>query len=66
MCNWPQVWDLVLTWEHFDVNLIRPQTRPTEISSWWVEGSAKIPKTKAATLQWGGHIHNLEHMERKK
>jgi hypothetical protein len=39
-----QVWDFVLTWEHFDVNLIRSQTQPTEISSWWVEAAAKIPR----------------------
>jgi hypothetical protein len=30
-----EIWNLVLTWEHYDAYLIRLQTQPAEISAWW-------------------------------
>ena len=29
---------LVLGWEHFDVDLIRPQVQPSSIRAWWEQG----------------------------
>ena len=39
-----EIWNLVLTLEHFDVQLIQPQVQPTEIRAWWEEAAAAIPR----------------------
>jgi len=41
-----EVWRLVLGWEHFDVDLIRPQVQPSSIRAWWEEGAANIPRQR--------------------
>jgi hypothetical protein len=30
-----EIWSLVLAWEHYDADLIHPQTQPAEIGAWW-------------------------------
>jgi len=48
-------------WPHQDhcVMCNRPSRLKSALGGW-------KRLTKAVTLQWGGHIYNLEHMERKK
>ena len=41
-----EVWNLVLAWKHFDTNLIRPQTQPTEIRTWWEQVAATVPRQR--------------------
>jgi len=36
----------VLGWEHFDVDLIRPQVQPSSIRAWWEQGAANIPRQR--------------------
>ena len=38
------VWTQVLTWEHFDVQLIQHDVDPSKINSWWEEAAQKVPK----------------------
>ena len=57
---------LVLGWEHFDVDLIRPQVQPSSIRVWWEEGAANTPRQRRRHVNGGGHLHNVEHLEGKK
>ena len=41
-----EVWCIVLAWEHFDTDLIRHQTQPTEIRTWWEQAATKVPKER--------------------
>ena len=41
-----EVWHLVLGWEHFDVDLIRPQVQPSSIRAWWEQGAANITRQR--------------------
>jgi hypothetical protein len=38
------VWTQVLTWEHFNVQLIQHDVDPSEIISWWEAAAQKVPK----------------------
>jgi hypothetical protein len=38
------VWNLILSWEHFDAQLILPPQDPIHLSSWWEEVETKITK----------------------
>jgi hypothetical protein len=38
------VWSQVLSWEHFDVQLIHPTQDPPHLKSWWEEAATKIAK----------------------
>jgi len=41
-----EIWGLVLTWEHYDADLICTQTQPVEIGAGWEQVAAKIPKQR--------------------
>ena len=38
------VWSLILSWEHFDAQLIEPSHEPVHLISWWEEAETKITK----------------------
>ena len=38
------VWNQVLSWEHFDAQLICPTQDPPNLKSWWQEAASKIAK----------------------
>ena len=41
MCPLAQeIWGLIITWEHYAVDLIRPQTQPVDIGAWWEQAAA--------------------------
>ena len=36
----------MLSWEHFDTDLIQHQTQPIEITTWWEQTATKVPRER--------------------
>jgi hypothetical protein len=56
--------EIILSWEHFDAQLILPSQEPVHLISWWEQAKTKITKG-GKMVQRNGDLHIMEPMKEK-